>query len=96
MAKSFFLTLVSEKVEEFYIQLFSSSANLSETWEVEFQRAPLLRHSSEDMPEIEDDEISEALGQLKNGRAPGGRQIQWAGWCLAGFAKYSLRRFRKA
>lgn len=41
------------------------------TRDTQDRRAPLLRHFSEEMPNIEVDEISAALEQLKNGRALG-------------------------
>ncbi|CAH2097258.1 unnamed protein product [Euphydryas editha] len=62
---------IREEVEKFYGQLYSSSVQKSETQGAEDPRAPLLRHYSEDVPDFEVGEISAALGQLKNGRAPG-------------------------
>ncbi|CAH2089471.1 unnamed protein product [Euphydryas editha] len=52
--------------------LYSSSAHTSKTQDIEDRRAPLLRHFSEDIPDIEVGEISATRKEAKNERASGG------------------------
>ncbi|KAJ0181100.1 hypothetical protein K1T71_003185 [Dendrolimus kikuchii] len=59
------------EVEKFYGLLHSSRVKKPAMQSNEDPRAPLTRHYTEDIPEVDVDEISAALGQLKNGRAPG-------------------------
>lgn len=62
---------ILEEVEKFYGLLYSSRADRPLTKDTEDPRAPLTRHYTEDIPDIDVSEISAALGQLRNGRAPG-------------------------
>ncbi|CAB3240548.1 unnamed protein product [Arctia plantaginis] len=58
------------EVESFYGRLYASHASRPDP-ENEDSRASLTRHYTEDLPEVSIDEIEMALGQLKNGKAPG-------------------------
>ncbi|KAJ0169364.1 hypothetical protein K1T71_015248 [Dendrolimus kikuchii] len=59
------------EVERFYGRLYSSRAERPSVQGANDPRAPLTRHYTEDIPEVDIGEIRTALGQLKNGRAPG-------------------------
>lgn len=63
------------EVEEYYGLLYSRRAERSVTQNAEDPRAPLMRHYTKDVPEVDVDEISTALGQFKSGKAPGDNGI---------------------
>ncbi|RVE41330.1 hypothetical protein evm_014016 [Chilo suppressalis] len=63
------LAVLSE-VKDFYSQLYASHASRPDPGN-EDSRATLTRHFTEDLPEVSIGEIEIALGQLKNGKAPG-------------------------
>lgn len=58
------------EIEDFYGRLYASQASPPSSSERD-SRATLTRHFTEDLPEISLGEIEIALGQLKNGKAPG-------------------------
>ena len=58
------------EVENFYGKLYASKASRPQP-DLGDPRATLSRHLSENLPEVTQNEISIALGQLKNGKAPG-------------------------
>ncbi|RVE40575.1 hypothetical protein evm_014776 [Chilo suppressalis] len=61
---------VISEVEDFYGQLYASHASRPDPGN-EDSRATLTRHFTEDLPEVSIGKIEIALGQLKNGIAPG-------------------------
>ena len=61
---------VLSEVENYYDRLYASHASRPDTGN-EDSRASLTRHYTEDLPEVSIDEIEIALGQLRNGKAPG-------------------------
>ncbi|KAG7299483.1 hypothetical protein JYU34_016444 [Plutella xylostella] len=58
------------EIERFYGQLYTTTQNPI-TSGAHDSRAPLTRHYTEDIPDVSLDEISIALKQLKNNKAPG-------------------------
>lgn len=61
---------VLSEIEDFYSRLYASHASRPDP-ENEDSRATLTRHFTEDLPEVSIGEVEIALGQLKNGKAPG-------------------------
>lgn len=61
---------VLSEIEAFYTRLYESQAPRP-TPNKEDVRAPLTRHFTDELPEISQGEIEIALGQLRNGEAPG-------------------------
>lgn len=61
---------ILSEIYEYYGQLYASHSP-HPTPDVKDTRATLTRHVTEDLPDIGLEEIEAALGQLKNGKAPG-------------------------
>ncbi|KAL0882361.1 hypothetical protein ABMA27_000862 [Loxostege sticticalis] len=58
------------EVESFYQKLYASHAPKPPP-DANDPRATLTRHFTDDLPEVDEDEIERALKQLQNGKAPG-------------------------
>ncbi|KAL0895220.1 hypothetical protein ABMA27_013658 [Loxostege sticticalis] len=58
------------EVESFYQKLYASHAPKPPP-DANDPRATLTRHFTDDLPEVDEDEIGRALKQLQNGKAPG-------------------------
>ncbi|KAJ2945409.1 hypothetical protein O0L34_g215 [Tuta absoluta] len=59
------------KIEDFYGNLYASHAQKPPPDATPDPSAPLSRHFTDDLPDVDVDEIGAGLRQLKNGKAPG-------------------------